>query len=247
MKHIRMPHCTVQYSSDVVDDLVWVRRIYGPLLLNKNLLVRRDRTRMGISYVVRNGRRWVQDRMSYPNEPSHVPPKMSPRLTIRNQISHLLQAEDMQSKLHESLSHILCRKTQNVCRRSGPCLDIPVLPKNPLWQVTDPHVFVDHDPSRVPAYVLKGRNVSSSLIRPPDDMRMLQQINDISVVSRISKASGKFSLTHKRGNSRVVIFIRNPRKEVPEVCKNPSLQNTMKQICIITNIIQTTIHLRSNK
>ena len=134
---------------------------------------------------------------------------MSPRLAIRNQITPLLQAEDMQSKLHESMSHVLCRKTQNVCRRPGPCLDIPVLPKNPLWQVTAPPVFAGHDPSGVPTYVLKGRNVTSSLVRPPDDMRMLQRINDISVVSRISKASGRFSLTHKRGNSRVVIFIRN--------------------------------------
>jgi len=134
---------------------------------------------------------------------------MSPRLAIRNQITLLLQAEDMQSKLHESMSHVLCRKTQNVCRRPGPCLDIPVLPKNPLWQVTAPPVFAGHDPSGVPTYVLKGRNVTSSLVRPPDDMRMLQRINDISVVSRISKASGRFSLTHKQGNSRVVIFIRN--------------------------------------
>jgi len=63
MKHNRMPHCTVHSGSDVVDDLVWVGRMSGPLLLNKNLLVRRDRTRRGLSCVVRNGRRGVHNRM----------------------------------------------------------------------------------------------------------------------------------------------------------------------------------------
>jgi len=90
--------------------------------------------------------------------------------------------------------------------------------------VTDPPVFVGHDSSGVPAYVLKGRDVSSSLVRSPDDMRMVQRINDISVVSKISKALGRFPLRHMRGNSRVVVIITNPRKEVPEVRKNPSLQ-----------------------
>jgi len=90
--------------------------------------------------------------------------------------------------------------------------------------VTDRHVFAGHDPSEVPTYVLKGRNVSSSLVRPPYDMRMVQGINGISVVSKISKAPGRFLLTHKRGNSRVVLIITNPQNEVPEVHKNPSLQ-----------------------
>jgi len=62
-KHIRMPHCTVHSGFDVVDDLVWVGRLSGPLLLNNNLLVGRDMTRMGISCVVRNGRRGVHNRM----------------------------------------------------------------------------------------------------------------------------------------------------------------------------------------
>ena len=57
MKHSRMPHCTVHSGYDVVDYLVWVGRMFGPLLLHKNLLVRRDRTRRGINCVVRNGRR----------------------------------------------------------------------------------------------------------------------------------------------------------------------------------------------
>jgi len=52
-----MPYCTVHSDPDVVDDLVWVERMSGPLLLNNNLLIRRDRARRGISCVVRNGRR----------------------------------------------------------------------------------------------------------------------------------------------------------------------------------------------
>ena len=109
-------------------------------------------------------------------------------------------------------------------RRPGNSMDIPVLPKNPLWQVTDPPVFAEHDPSGVPAYVLKGRDVSSSLVRPPYDMRIVQRINGISIVSRISKSSGRFPLSHKRGNNRAVVIITDPQKEVPEVRKNPSLQ-----------------------
>ena len=133
------------------------------------------------------------------------------------QMTPLLMAEDMYSKLREGLGHVIFRKTPNVCRRPGSCLDIPVLPKSPLWQVMDPLVFVDHDPSGVPAYVLKGRDVSPSLVRPPDDMRMVQRINGISIVSRISKAPGRFPLIHKRGNSRVVGIIINPRNDVREV------------------------------
>jgi len=55
MKHNKMSHCTVHSGPDVADDLVWVGRMSDPLLLNNNLLVRRDRTRRGISCVVRNG------------------------------------------------------------------------------------------------------------------------------------------------------------------------------------------------
>ena len=83
-KHIRMCHCTVHSGSDVADDLVWVWRMSGSLLLNKNLLVGRYKTRRSINCVVRNGRRGVHNRMWYSNEPSHVPPRMSPRLVIRN-------------------------------------------------------------------------------------------------------------------------------------------------------------------
>ena len=122
------------------------------------------------------------------------------------------------------MGHVICRKTPNVYRSSGNSLDIHVLPKNPLWQVTNPLVFHSHDPSGVPAYVLKGRDVSSSLVRPPGDMRMVQQINDIFVVSRIRKAPGRFPLTHKRGNTRVIVLIINPQNDVREVRQSPSLQ-----------------------
>ena len=90
--------------------------------------------------------------------------------------------------------------------------------------MTDPHVFAGHDPSGVPAYVLKGRHVSSSLVRPSDELRIVQRINDIFVVSKIRKSPGRFPFIHKRGNNRVVIFIKIPRNEVPEVRKNSSLQ-----------------------
>ena len=66
--------------------------------------------------------------------------------------------------------------------------------------------------------------MSSSLIRAPGDMRMVQRINGSSIVSRITKAPGRFPLTDKRGNSRVVVLIFNPLNDVREVCQSPSLQ-----------------------
>jgi len=120
-------------------------------------------------------------------------------------------------------------------------MDIPVLPKNPIWKVTDPLVFASHDPSGVPAYVLKGRDVSSSLVRPPNDTRMVQRINGRSVVSRIRKAPGRFPLTHKRDNSRVVGIIINPRNDVHEVRQSPSLQ-TQRNKFIAAQVLNDLSH-----
>jgi len=119
-------------------------------------------------------------------------------------------------------------------------MDIPVLPNNPLWQVTDPPVFVGHDPFGVPTYVQKGRRVLSSLVRPPDDMRMLQRINDIFVVSMIRKAPGRCPFVCKRGNNRVVLIIKI--NEVPEVRQSPSLQ-TQRNKFISAQVLYENIHL----
>jgi len=167
---------------------------------------------------------------------------MSPRLVIRNRMTPLPMAEDMSSKLHEGLGHVICRKSLNVCWRPGPCLDIPVLPKNPLWQVTDHPVGAGHDPFGVPAYILKGRDVPSSLVRPPGDMRMVQRINGSSIVSRIRKAPGRFPLTHKRGNSRVVGIIFNPQNDVREVCQIPSLQ-TQRNKFILAQVLYKQLYI----
>jgi len=75
-----------------------------------------------------------------------------------------------------------------------------------------------------PTYVLKGCDVPSSLVRPLGDMRIVQRINGIFVVSMIRKSHGRFPLTHKRGNSRVVVLIINPQNNVREVRQSPSLQ-----------------------
>jgi len=52
-------------------------------------------------------------------------------------------------------------------------MNIVVVPQNSLRQVTHHLLFADHDPSGVPAYVLKRRDVSLVLVQPPDDMTML--------------------------------------------------------------------------
>jgi len=93
--HLKNLYCMLHFASHVVVDLEWIERMYGPLLLNNNLLVGRDGTRMGISCVVRNDRRGVHNRMWYSIEPTHVPPRMPPRHVIRNKITPLLLAEDM--------------------------------------------------------------------------------------------------------------------------------------------------------
>jgi len=67
--HITNPHSVVYYGSDVSDDLEWVKRLFGPLLLNNSLLVERD-----MCYEVRNGRNGVHNRMRHMVEPFHVPP-----------------------------------------------------------------------------------------------------------------------------------------------------------------------------
>jgi len=217
-KHIRNPHCTLHFGSVVVNDLEWVWRLSDPLLLNNNLLVERD-----MSCIVRNGRRCDHNRMRYFVEPFHVPLWMLPHLILRDRMTHLLLAKDMDNKLHGGHNYHLWRNLRNRRRRYVNNLDIAVLPQNPLRQVTAHLGLVGHNQSRVPAYVMKRRKVSSSLVRPPDDTSMLHQINCGSVVSNIRKALGRFPSTHKRVSTQV-IWIKLPRNELPEVRQNPSLQ-----------------------
>jgi len=75
---------------------------------------------------------------------------------------------------------------------------------HPRRQVTAHPIFVGHDPSEVPAYVMNRRQVSLRLVRPPDDIMMLHQINCASAVFRIRKASGRFPSTHKRVSTLVI-------------------------------------------
>ena len=145
-----------------------------------------------MSCVVSNRHRLAHNRMGYTVEPFHVPNGMLPHLVIRDQITPLLLAKDMDNKIREGNNHIRWRKTPNRRRRSQNGLDITVLPQNSLRQVMTHHVPVGHDPSRVPTYVLKRRQVSPRLVRPPYDVSMLQQINHASIVSWINIApSGK--------------------------------------------------------
>jgi len=83
-------------------------------------------------------------------------------------------------------NHILWLKILNRCRKLGNGLGITVLPQNPLRQVMSHPFFAGHDPSGVPAYVLKSPDVSSILVRPRDDINILHQINEASVVSIVT-------------------------------------------------------------
>jgi hypothetical protein len=148
---------------------------------------------------------------------------MLPDLVLRDRVTPLLLAKDMYNKLHEGHNHVGWFNNRNPRRRQWNGLDIVVLPQNLLRQVTTHPVFVGHDTSGVPTYVLKRCHVSSSLVRPPDDMSMLHRINCGYEVFRIRKFPGRFPFTPKRVNMQV-IFLTLPRNECLEVRKNPSLQ-----------------------
>jgi len=108
-------------------------------------------------------------------------------------------------------------------------MDIVVLSQNPFWQVMAHPVFVDHDPSGIPAYVPNRRQVSARLVRPSDDISILHQINSANKVSKISIAPTRFPFTHKR-ISTLVVWLRLPRNDLLEVRQNPSLQTKRDKI-----------------
>jgi len=129
---------------------------------------------------------------------------MLPSLVVRDLVTLMLLGNDMQSKLQEGSSHICWGKRHNRSRRSGNGLNISVLPKNPLWQVTHHPLFAGHDPSGVPANVLKRCHVSSVLVRPPGDMTMLHGIQQASEVFNINKPPFMCPSTHIRVSSFVI-------------------------------------------
>jgi len=148
---------------------------------------------------------------------------MLPRLVVRNLVTPPLLGNDMQSKLQEGSSHICWAKRHNCSRRSGNPLNMFVLPQNLLRQVTHHPLFAGHDPSRVPAHVLKRCHVSSVLVRPPGDMTMLHRIQQASEVLSISKPPFRFPSTHERVMPFVIIIFL-PRNDMSDVSYNSSLQ-----------------------
>jgi len=145
--------------SHVGNDLQWIRRMSGLVLVNRNILVDGSQDD--------NVRLWsrVDDkRMGYTIEPPNVPIWMLSRLVVRDLVTPLLLGYDMQSKLQEGNNHICWGKRHNRSRRLGIFLNISVLPHNPLGQVTHHLLFPSYDSSGVPAHVLKRRHVSSVLV-----------------------------------------------------------------------------------
>jgi len=207
--HLRNLHCMLHSASDVADDLEWVERMSDPLLLNNNHLVDRSG-----NIVLKNGSRVDDKRIGYTVEPFNVPIWMHPLIVLRDRLTAPLLAKDMESKLQEGSSHLCWVKRPNRRRRSGNGLNIVVLPRNQHQQVTHHLLFVGHDPSGVPTYALKRRQVSSVLVRSPDDMTMLHRIHQASKVCSISKPPGRFPSTHIRP---IVIFIFLPRNDMFEV------------------------------
>jgi len=98
-----------------------------------------------------------------------------------------------------------------------------VIPQNLLRQVTHHLLFAGHDPSRVPAHVLKRRHVSSVLVRRPCDMTMLHRIHQASEVLSINKPPFRFPSTHIRVMLFVTIIFL-PRNDMSDVSYNPSLE-----------------------
>ena len=203
--------------SHAANDLQWIGRMSGLVLVNKNILVdmsRHDNVRLWSRVDVKG--------MGYTVEPPNVPIWMLPRLVVRDLVTPLLLGSDMQSKLQEGSSHIRWGKRHNHCRRSGNFLNI-VLPHNLLGQVTHHLLFPSHDPSRVPAHVLKRRHVSSELVQPPSDMTMLHWTQQAFEVINMFKPPLRSPSTHIRVLP-FVILISRPRNHMSEVSYNPSLQ-----------------------
>jgi hypothetical protein len=168
---------------------------------------------------------------------------MLPRLVVRDLATPLLLGNDMQSKLQVGNSHIYWGKRHNHSRRSGNPQNMSVLPQHPLRQVTHHPLFAGHDPSGVPAHVLKRRHVSSVLVQPPGDMIMLHRIQQASEMVSMFKPPLRFPSTHI-GVFTVVILVSQPRNHMSAVSYNPSLQNKEKNLYQHTSVIQETIHLR---
>jgi len=175
---------------------------------------------------------------------------MLARLVVRDLTTPLLLGNNMQSKLQEGSSHICWGKRHNRGRRLGNPLNMSVLPQNPLRQVTHHLLFAGHDPSRVPAHVLKRCHVSSVLVRCPGDMTMLHRIQQASEVLSISKPPFRFPSTHIRVMPSVIIIFL-PRNDMSDVNYNSSLQ-TQKDRFISAPKYHTknytfTINLKKNK
>ena len=167
---------------------------------------------------------------------------MISRLVVRDRLTPLLLANDMQSKLQEGSNHICWGKRQNRRRRSENGLNIVVLPQNPLRHVTHHLMLVGHDPSGVPAHILKRRHVSSVLVRPPEYMTMLHQIHQVFEVLSISEPLFRFPSTHIRAIP-FVIFIFHPRNDMSEVSYNPSLQTQRDKFHISTQVSHKKVYI----
>jgi len=138
---------------------------------------------------------------------------MLSRLIVRDRLTPLLLANDMQSKLQEGSNHICWGKRQNRRMRSGNGLNIAILPQNPLRQVTHHLLFASNDPS----------GELSALVRPSEYMTMLHRIHQASKVLNISKPPFRFPSTHIRVIP-FVLFIFLPRNNMFKVSYKPSLQ-----------------------
>jgi len=93
-KHIRMRHSTIHSAPDVVNDLEWVGKLSGPLLLNNNLFVRRD-----MSCVLNNRRRLSEHRVRYTIEPFDVLFRILPRFHLWDRPTPIFLGKDMDHEI----------------------------------------------------------------------------------------------------------------------------------------------------
>jgi len=184
-----MRHNTIHSTPDVFNNHEWVGNLSSPLLLNNNLLVRRD-----MIYVLSNGRRLAEHRMRYTVKPFALPLHISPWFLLLCLLTPLLLSKDMDHEILKGHNHIRWFKSPNSHMRSLNGLDIVVLHENLLLQVKEHLVFVGHDPTGVPVDVVERCDVSSFLVGPLDDISIHHQINEASTVSMIRIAPRGFHL-----------------------------------------------------
>lgn len=159
----------------VPNNLKWIGNLSHTLLLNNNLLIRRDKSQVlnncTCSFII--GLETLQNQLMYPLP---TPP-----------LIHCLPTpislwKDMERKIFKGQNYLIWLKSHKHSMSSGNALRIAVVPENPLRKVKAHRCTAGHDPTRVRTNIVKRNNVQVILVRPPYNINIHHYINEASTV-----------------------------------------------------------------